>query len=112
MILAINVRFTRATRALIRMQQFERCGHIEVFTARDLRGNESLYIHLDELADRLGAAPHWGQVHSRRMDFARIFGPKLDRWRGSMNRLALESAGRPNTFRHDFALERGLLSDL
>ena len=42
--------------------------------------------------------------------------PGLARWRAAMDRIARESVqgttGKPNTFRHDFALTRGLLSPL
>lgn len=61
-----------------------------------------------------------GSVHRIDMDFDRIFGragpgggpTKLQRWRRAMNVIATGGDGEPNTFRHRFVLDRGLLEHL
>lgn len=119
-ILNLAIRFTTATGALIGMQQFERTGHVEVYTARGLAGNAALHAHIDRIARDHSAIPHWGQFHevlAAGGGLAGFFGapplfPDLARWREAMNTVATVHGGRPNTFRHGFAIDRGLLSEL
>lgn len=119
LVLQINIRFTRATKALLGMQQFDRTCHVELFTIKDLNGNRAFERQLEPVLERFAAVPHWGQIHNPRTDYANRFGMRpgsrrtnLEVWQESINRLASASETHPNTFRHAFALERGLLTDL
>jgi len=130
LVLQINVRFTQATKALVGMQQFERTCHVELFTIKDLNGNAEFERLLEPVLRRFEAVPHWGQLHNPGTDYQDRFGtmPPLDApgtvpvpgsgrsklvvWQESINALASSSENHPNTFRHAFALERGLLTDL
>lgn len=114
-VLAMNLRFTRATAALLGMQQFDRTCHAELFTINHLNGNAEFDRRLEPVLESFGAVPHWGQLHSARTDFATRFGTRgrdrLEAWRQAINELA-SGAETPNTFRNDFALRRRLLADL
>jgi hypothetical protein len=111
LILTINLRFTQRTRALVGMQQFPFNGHIELFTIEGLNGNEAFRLLLQPVLERFRAIPHWGQLHSDHTDYAALYGDRLVSWRRALDELA-SVADTPNTFRHDFALRGGLLSDL
>lgn len=111
LILVINLRFTQRTRALVGMQQFPFSGHVELFTIKGLNGNEEFERLLQPELERFGAVPHWGQLHSPRTNYAALYGERLVRWRRALDVLASASE-TPNTFRHDFARSRGLLTDL
>ncbi len=115
-ILILNLRFTRPTRAMIGMQQFEKTCCVEVYTVRDMDGNEAFFTGLEPILRAFNAVPHWGQFHPADMDFHSVFRrdgrDKLAVWQTQLDRIALESGGTPNTFRRDFVLERGLLSEL
>ena len=116
LILSLNIRFTGAGGALLGMQQAARTGHVEAFTVRGLAGNPAMHEKIDRIASNYGAWPHWGMFHELRPAAYPGLYPGLARWRAAMDRIARESVqgttGRPNTFRHDFALTRGLLSPL
>lgn len=111
-IVILNLRFTRKTRALIGMQQFEKTGHVEIYTVRGLAGNAVFHRDLQTLAARYNAIPHWGQFHDDTLNFDTLFGSKLRNWRSAMDRLSREGRGNPSTFRHDFVLRRGLISEI
>ncbi|MDQ3690156.1 MAG: IPT/TIG domain-containing protein [Chloroflexota bacterium] len=105
-ILSINIRFTGPTRALIAMQQFSPLScHVELFTMKELAGNNPLDAVVDRLVRLHGGTPHWGQLHPEDLDFGALFSWKLGRWRSAISTLA---DGRP-TFRHAFATDRKLL---
>jgi hypothetical protein len=111
LVVTINVRFTRSTRALIGMQQFvPLTGYVEIWTVRDLEGNRDFHRSLEVLASERLAKPHWGHYHSR-------YGPTRDfgneyagaaRFRAAIERL---SAPGPDygTFKTRFLRDRGLL---
>lgn len=120
-IVIVNLRFTQSTRALVGMQQFPLTCHVEIFTPRGMDGNAELHAHIHRLADSFEAVPHWGQLHADETRYERVYSNrlavgganKLPRWQRAMDRIATESSGGdPNTFRHNFAIERGLLSEL
>ena len=115
LILNLAIRFTGATGALLGMQQAPRTAHVEIYTIRGMAGNAAMHAEIDRIARVRGAWPHWGMFHEVRSDYSGLF-TRLPRWRAAMDRIARESAqatnGNPNTFRHGFALDRGLLSPL
>ncbi|HEX6717978.1 MAG TPA: FAD-binding protein [Pyrinomonadaceae bacterium] len=111
LILVINLRLTQRTRALVGMQQFPFNGHVELFTVQGLNGNEEFESLLQPVVERFRAIPHWGQLHSRWTNYTTLYGERLRWWRNAINTLS-EDSETPNTFRHDFARSRGLLSDL
>lgn len=112
-IVILNLRFTQPTRALIGMQQFARAtGHVEVYTVRGLAGNGVFQRDLQTIAAEYRAIPHWGQFHDDTGDFESLFGSSLRIWQEVINHLSRAGRGRLNTFRHDFALRRRLLTDL
>lgn len=114
LVVNINLRFTRATRALLGMQQFEKTCHFEIYTFKGIAGNERFHQRLESLARRFqpGAIPHWGQLHSPDYNFSRLFGPKLAVWRWAMNYLASNGEDRLGLFWSDFVRDRGLLGSL
>ncbi len=97
------------------MQQASRTAHVEIYTDPRHGGNAAMHAEIDRIARVRGAWPHWGMFHEVRSDYSGLF-TRLPRWRAAMDRIARESAqatnGNPNTFRHGFALDRGLLSPL
>lgn len=109
LIVNINMRFTRASRALLAMQQFDRTCHFEIYTFRGMDGNAAFHRRLFELAREFDAIPHWGQLHQRSPDLGRLFGRKLAIWQWAMNLIATAGIGTPNLFWSRFARERGLL---
>jgi len=115
-ILNLSIRFTGASSTLLGMQQAAPTGHVEAFTVRGLAGNAVMHDEIDRIAREHGAWPHWGMIHEVRPAAYPGLYPGLVRWRAALDRIARESAqatnGNPNTFRHDFALDRGLLSPL
>jgi hypothetical protein len=108
----MNLRFTRATQALLGMQQFERTCHFEIYTFKGMAGNDAFHERLENMARRFepGAVPHWGQLHSPDYDFRKLFGRKLDVWRWAMNHIASNGSDTFGLFWNDFARNRGLLS--
>jgi hypothetical protein len=111
LVLQINLRFTRGTAALVGMQQFDRTCHVELYTIRGLNGNAEFDRRLEPVLERFAAVPHWGQLHNPRTVASRFGRTRLEAWQQAIDALASDSA-TPNTFRHDFALNRGLLVDL
>jgi hypothetical protein len=118
LILVINLRFTQRTRALVGMQQFPFSGHVELFRMDGLNGNVEFERRLESIVERFHAVPHWGQGHSARTDYDALYDAlpsdrrdRLDRWRAALNEIA-SASDTPNTFRHAFARDRRLLSDL
>lgn len=110
LIVNVNLRFTRASRALLAMQQFDRTAHLEIYTFRGMDGNSRFHRRLFDLAREFRAIPHWGQLHEAAVDATTLFGEKLAVWQWAMNHIATSSAGDPTTFWTAFARERGLLN--
>jgi hypothetical protein len=110
LVVVINLRWTEQTRALVGMQRFPLSGHIEIFTFKNLNGNGEFERLLEPELRRFGAIPHWGQLHSN-TDYENLYGENLDRWRDALDELAIDS-DTPNTFRHAFVRDRGILDDL
>ncbi|MDM0116733.1 D-arabinono-1,4-lactone oxidase [Variovorax sp. J22R133] len=110
LILILNLRFVRPTVALMGMQQFDLTGLVEVWTISRMAGNASFHARVNRVVNEFMALPHWGHVHEVR-DLSERFGPNASEWKRLLNTIAL-TAGHPNTFRHQFALDRGLLEDL
>jgi hypothetical protein len=113
-ILNLSIRFTGASSSLLGMQQAAQTGHVEAFTVRGLAGNPVMHNEIDRIARDHGAWPHWGMFHESRPAAYPALYPRLARWQAALDRIARESAqasnGRLNTFRHGFAVDRGLLS--
>ena len=115
LILTVNIRFTRGTRASLGMQQFDPSGYVEIWTVRGMHGSDDFHRKLEELTRDRNAIPHWGHYHRRfeggqAKNFRDVY-PRLDEWRAQLDRIAL-GADDPNTFRHGFVRERDLLPDL
>lgn len=110
LIVNINLRFTRRSRALIAMQQHDRTCHAEIYTLRGLDGNGAFHAALDRIVAEFGATPHWGQLHSPPRDPGALFGDRLRTWQWAMNVLATSGVGTPNLFWSEFARSRRLLN--
>jgi hypothetical protein len=101
----LNLRFTRSTRAHIGMQAFDRTCHVEIYTFRGLRGNDAFRERLGRVVAEFGAMPHWGQLH-RPGDAAVLRGTAaLRRWQAAMRRFANGN----DMFLSPFARSRGLI---
>ena len=123
LILILNLRFTLASRALLAMQQFDRSFYVEIWTVKGMDGNAAFHSRMKAKAEEFGGIPHWGHYHNHTRDFRALYNvidahsgrmrDKLRIW--SLQMGILHTGGgsdRPNTFRHDFALDRGLLTEL
>ncbi|MEM9073276.1 MAG: D-arabinono-1,4-lactone oxidase [Myxococcota bacterium] len=108
-ILIINLRFTQATRASLGVQQHPLSGHVELWTIRDMPGNEVFFERVQSIIDDYEAIPHWGHVH--RAEDLRGRYRRHREWARAINEIA-RAAGNPNTFRDRFAERRRLLEDL
>jgi hypothetical protein len=108
LILILNLRFTRSTRASLGMQQHPTSAYCEIWTVAGMRGNADFYARVDDIVERYQAIPHWGHVHPATDLRSRY--PRHAEWRREIDRIALHS-GRPNTFRGQFLLARELLED-
>ncbi len=108
-ILIINLRFTKATRAFLGIQQHPLSGHVELWTIRDMPGNEVFFERVQRIIDDYEAIPHWGHVH--RAEDLRGRYPRHEEWARAIDEIA-RADGEPNTFRDRFALLRRLLNDL
>ena len=105
----ISLRFTKATEALIGMQQFAHTCHAEFFFLRGITGAEDFYQRLYALARRHDANPHWGLIHEiDRAEVERLYGAKLRDWRMALRRLIDEGGGRDGTFSTSYSVTRGL----
>jgi hypothetical protein len=104
----LNLRFTRGSRALLAMQQFDRTCHVEIYTVAGLDGNASFHDRLFGLAREFGAIPHWGQIHPASSDFRALFGSKLGAWRRALDQLADDGRFDINRFRNAFVTDRHL----
>ncbi|MEY2932581.1 MAG: D-arabinono,4-lactone oxidase, partial [Pseudomonadota bacterium] len=80
LIVNANLRFTRRSRALLAMQQFDRTCHIEIYTLRGIAGNRAFHDRMFDLAREFQALPHWGQVHDPALDAGALFGGNLATW--------------------------------
>lgn len=110
LIVNVNLRFTRRSRALIAMQQFDRTCHAEVYTVRGLDGNAAFHAVLERIAAEFGATPHWGQLHAPPRDPGVLFGDRLRVWQWAMNLLATAGVGTPNLFWSEFVRSRRLIT--
>ena len=109
LILVINLRFTRQTRASLGIQQHPLSGHVELWTIRDMPGNAAFFAEVQELVNRFGAIPHWGHVHEPQDLTGRY--RRHAEWERAINTLA-QGGEVPNLFRDEFAFSRGILSEL
>lgn len=108
-ILIINLRFTQATRASLGIQQHSISGHIELWTIREMPGNEEFFERVQSLVDEYEAIPHWGHVHVAEDLRGRY--PRHSEWAAAIDAIA-RADGNPNTFRDRFTRDRRLLDDL
>ena len=107
--MGLSIRFTRGTRALIGMQQFERTASVEVLMLRGFTGHEQFRQRLYAIARNRGAIPHWGLIHEiDAAEVSRRYGARLTRWRAQLSRLITTGGGRTSTFRTAFSISRGL----
>lgn len=109
LVVNINLRFTRKTRAMLGMQQFDRTCHLEIYTFKGVAGNGAFHLRLITLAKEQRAIPHWGQMHTPDFDFKALFGENLETWRWAMNKIASEARRSPTLFWTEFARTRRLL---
>ena len=110
LIVNINLRFSRRSRALIGMQQFDRTAHVEVYTFKGLDGNGAFHASLERIVRDFGAIPHWGQLHEASAAIAPLFGENLRIWQWAMNVFATAGIGTPALFWSTFARDRRLLN--
>lgn len=106
--LALSLRFTRRTTALLGMQQFERNCLIEFIMLRGLDGNAAFLQRLHAIAERRNAIPHWGLIHD--LDARKVhyhYGGNHRTWQRGLGRI-LEGGGRAETFRTRFSIDRAL----
>jgi hypothetical protein len=106
--LALSLRFTRRTTALLGMQQFNRNCLIEFIMLRGLDGNPAFLRRLHVIAERRNAIPHWGLIHD--LDARKVhnhYGSNHRTWQRGLERI-LESGGRAATFRTRFSIDRDL----
>jgi hypothetical protein len=116
LILIVNLRFTKGTRASLGMQQFDQTGYVELWTIRGIAGSDEFHRRLEEMTRDMDVIPHWGHYHQRfeggrEKDFSDVY-LRLEEWQDAMNFLAEGADGDPNTFRHGFVRDRNLLPDL
>jgi FAD/FMN-containing dehydrogenase len=105
----ISLRFTKATEALIGMQQFSHTCHAEFFFLRGITGAADFYQRLYAIARRHDAIPHWGLIHEvDRVEIERLYGARLHDWRMALRRLIDEGDGRDGTFSTSYSVTRGL----
>jgi hypothetical protein len=112
LIVILNLRVVQKTRASLAMQRFDPTGLVEVWTIDGLNGNEAFHTSVFALANQYRAVPHWGHIHEVQ-DLRPRF-PGRDghaAWTAQLDRIA-RAAGRPNTFRTQFSLDRSLLEEL
>ncbi len=109
LILIVNLRFVRRTDASLGVQQFPVTGLVEIWTVDGIEGNRSFHDRVNDIANGYNALPHWGHVHQVQ-DLRSRF-PRHREWQRQLDRIARHT-GNPNTFRHQFALDRNLLSEL
>lgn len=105
--LALSLRFTRRTTALLGMQQFDRNCLIEFIMLRGLDGNAAFLRRLHAIAERHNAIPHWGLIHD--LDARKVhlhYGENHRRWQRALQRVV--EGARETTFRTRFSVDRNL----
>lgn len=107
--LGLSLRFSRATRALIGMQQFQRTCSIEFIMLRGIRGHDAFLNRVYAIARRHRAIPHWGLIHNINGSQLRdVYGENHTRWRRQLMRLIDDGGGRAETFSTPFSRQREL----
>jgi hypothetical protein len=80
----LSLRFTRATAALLGMQQFSRTCSVEFFFLRGIVGHTAFVEKLMAAAKNRGAIPHWGLQHELTALETRVLYPQASEWRQAL----------------------------
>ena len=102
----LSLRFTRKSEALLAMQKFERCAHVEVMSLRGFRRNQNFLELLHRQGRARGGVPHWGQQNVLTADDVEaIYGRNLRAWRRIKRRF---NGYAHDQFTNEHDRERGL----
>ncbi|HKR63066.1 MAG TPA: FAD-binding protein [Thermoanaerobaculia bacterium] len=108
--LALSLRYTAASSALIAMQQFPTNCMIEVMMLRGLPGNEEFVPQMEDLVIRHGGIAHWGLLnHNTAAQVRAYYGENLNTWRRVLLRFIDEGpSARTQTFSTTFSVNHDL----
>ena len=104
----LALRFMKASRALIAMQQDDMTCSLELSGLGGCKGNDIFMAEIAETAVGMGARLHWGQFNDNIGADAieASYGDKLTRWRRVLAQMSRN--GRQPTFSTPFTVKKGL----
>jgi hypothetical protein len=102
----ISIRFCGGSSALLAIEQWSNTVCVETSLLTPFDTDDAVLRTLEDLAVRLGAIVHWGQVNTRTAADIELAFPRLRGWLGALTRL--NAGGVPDTFNNVFCEQRGL----